>query len=128
MVYINKKLIDIKTGKCIGGICSNSDNKNNVSVALSIAKLKELNIQDSDILEYLDVDSEEVVSHPRRKGYYALCSKATMIMEDFIDTPYDSIGSYSDIFSLSEVIWGYLFRYTDFVQLDNLILIKQVIY
>lgn len=123
MLVIQSKLIDFKTKKCVGVVCINGA----TSVALSLEKAKELEVQDIDIIEYLSADIEEVAVHPRRKNYFALLSNSTGFLEDFDDVAYDKIGDTFDLLNLNEVIWGYLFRAVDFIELDNSIAIRRAL-
>lgn len=123
MLNIQSKLIDIKTDKCVGVVCINGD----TSVPLSLEKAKELGVEDIEIIDYLDVNKEGVALNTRRKGFYALVSKALGFISDFEDIPYDSMGSLDNIFSRTETIWGYSFRHTDFMELDNEIAIRRAL-
>lgn len=123
MLVIQSKLIDIKTNECVGVICLNED----TSVPLSLSKAKELGVEDIDIIQYLDVINDKVVLHPRRKGFYGLVDKASGYLSDYSDVPYENFGSLEDLFLKSEIIWGYSFRYLDFIELDNSIAIQRAL-
>ena len=123
MLVIQSKLIDFKTKKCVGVVCINGI----TSVSLSLEKAKELDVQDIDIIEYLGTDFEEVAVHPRKKGYYALLTNSIGTLDDFEDISYDRIGDVFDRLSLKEVIYGYVFKSLDFVELDNEIALKRAL-
>ena len=123
MLIIQEKLIDIKTEKCIGVICINED----TSVPLSLEKARELDIEDMDMIEYLDVVEENVVINPRRPNFYAYVDKASGFLDNYIDVPYERVGDISNVFDSSEVIWGYVFKYLDFIELDNSVAIDRAL-
>lgn len=123
MLVIQSKLVDFKTKECVGVVCINGT----TSVSLSLEKAKELDIQDIDIIEYLGTDFEEVVVHPRKKGYYALLTNSIGMLDGFEDVAYNRIGDVFDTLSLKEVIWGYAFKSLDFVELDNEISLKRAL-
>lgn len=123
MLVIQSKLIDFKTKKCIGVVCINGS----TSVSLSLEKAKELDVQDIDIIEYLGADIEEVAVNPRRPSFYIKLSNSLGVLDDLLDLDYDRLGDFSDVLSLNEVIYGHIFRYIDFIELDNKICIRKAL-
>lgn len=123
MLVIQSKLIDFKTKKCIGVLCINGG----TSVSLSLEKAKELGVQDIDIIEYLGANIEEVAVNPRRPSFYIKLSNSLGVLDDLLDLDYDRLGDFSDLLSLNEVIYGYIFRYIDFIELDNKICIRKAL-
>ena len=123
MLVIQSKLIDFKTKNCIGVVCLNG----NTSVSLSLEKAKELGVQDIDIIEYLNADIEEVAVNPRRPKFYANLDKSVGVLDDLVDLDYDRLGDFSDILSFKEVIYGNIFRYIDFIELDNDVSIRRAL-
>ena len=123
MLVIQSKLIDFKTKKCIGVLCING----NTSVSLSLEKAKELGVQDIDIIEYLGANIEEVAVNPCRPSFYIKLSNSLGVLDDLLDLDYDRLGDFSDVLSLNEVIYGHIFRYIDFIELDNKICIRKAL-
>lgn len=115
MLIIQSKLINFKTNELIGVICINGA----TSVALTIEKAKDLEVEDIDIINYLGVDEIDVAISPAHKGFYARLSSSLGEMPDYSDNPYERIGSLVQPLECKEVIWGNIFNYTSFVELDN---------
>lgn len=125
MLIIQKKLINGITNKCFGVICSLEDGV--TMVCLSINKAIELNVQDIEILEYLDCDFDIAFENKRRTGYFALGSNEKGYLNEYSDIPYERIGDLSDIFNMKEIVYGHMFDYKDFLELDNDFAIKRAL-
>lgn len=123
MLIVQSKLVDFKTNELVGVICINGE----TSVALSLDKAKDLNIEDIDIIQYLGVDEIQVAIRPNNTGSYARLSSSIGEMPDFEDVPYERVGSIIQPLDCKEVIWGIMFNFASFVELDNEIAIKRAL-
>ena len=123
MLKISSKLIDFKSNECVGVICRNGV----TSVPLSIDKAKELDVQDIDIIQYLNTDINEVAVNPRRKNYVAFLSNSIGFLDNFDELNYEKMGDTLNKLDTKEVIWGYVFKFIDFIELDNEIAIRKAL-
>ena len=123
MLYITTKLIDKHSNECIGVVCKNG----NTSVALSLEKAKELGIQDIDIVQYLGMNDEYVFKNPKRKNYIVYISSNIGELDNFSDVPYELLGDRVNLFDCKEVIYGYIFNYMSFIELDNDIALQRAL-
>ena len=123
MLYITTKLIDKQSSNVVGVVCKNG----NTSVALSLEKAKELGIQDIDIIQYLGVNEEYVFKNPKRKNYIVYISNNIGELDNFSDIPYEFMGDRLNLFDCKEVIYGYIFNYMSFIELDNAIALQRAL-
>lgn len=123
MLVIQSKLINFKTNELVGVVCINGS----TSVALTVEKAKDLEVEDIDIIQYLGVDEVEVALSPKHKGFYSRLSSSLGEMPDYSDNPYERIGSLVQPLECKEVIWGNIFNYNSFVELDNDIAITRAL-
>lgn len=123
MLIVQSKLINFKTKELVGIICINGA----TSVALTVEKAKNLEVEDVDIIQYLGVDEIEVAVSPAHNGFYARLSSSLGEMPDYFNNPYERIGSLVQPLECKEVVWGNIFNYTSFVELDNNIAIRRAL-
>lgn len=124
MLKISSKLIDFKSNECVGVICRNGV----TSVPLTIDKAKELDVQDIDIIQYLNTDINEVAVNSRRKNYVAFLSNSIGFLDNFDELNYEKMGDTLNKLDTKEVIWGYVFKFIDFIELDNEIAIRKALF
>lgn len=125
MLIVQRKLVNAVDNKCFGVVCSLEDG---VTLAcLSINKAKELEVQDIDILEYLECEEELAYLNPRRSGYYIPETNSNGFLKDFADVSYERMGEVTDLFNMQEVLYGHIFNYKDFIEIDNEVCIKRAL-
>lgn len=123
MLIIQSKLIDFKTKKIVGVICINGE----TSVALTIDKAKELQVEDIDIVEYLGVEELEVAVRPSNTNSFAELSKSLGDMVGLGDVNFERVGSILCPMDCIDVIWGKMFNFISFIELDNDIAIRRAL-
>lgn len=113
------RLVDMITGEIIGYkfegelVSAERDSYTRYAVALSLDKIKELKIDSSDYLKFLDINTVNVVSYNNK-----------YVQEDFIDNKDNLLSELEDVpfekLNGSKVsIWGYMCSRNYLIPLDD---------
>lgn len=107
-LLLDSKLVDIKSNKIVGLLYKDVDVSFPRLVPFKLQVAKDLGLQDSDIAEFMDVKSIDVVIH---NNTYALVSNALCILDDK-DVPFEKVDE-------KTAIWGHLFERCSLVDFIN---------
>lgn len=99
------RLIDHETGEIVGYMLQSGVRR----VALTLEKIKELNLECVTYIEFLELEIIEVLSY---KNYFAIFENYVYLIEDLEAIPYKRDGE-------NVILWGYCFKQSHLVPLDD---------
>lgn len=108
------RLIDTETGEIIGYMLQAGVRR----VALTLDKIKNLNLDCASYISFLEMETIEVLSY---KDRFAIVDNRLMFNEDYSCSPFKIVGDIT-------YIWGSAFKHSNLVTLDDDTAIKYAMY